>query len=205
MSLAYAERHKVLPVQVSPQEMVVATSEPFETDWIGEVERQTRRKSQVCGEKNWRLHATPPSFTPVQIGVGPRPNLAATAISPISSSWLIWARTRISMPTTRAWCSWWIGCGSTRLSNVPVISIWEPRRDQAVVRFRIDGVLHTVYQIPSGVQAAMTARIKLLARMDAGAPPPARWAHQNTQCAGRRGGDAPFQHAHGFWRKAGDA
>ena len=34
------------------------------------------------------------------------------------------------------------------------------------MRFRIDGVLHTVYQIPPGVQAAMTARIKLLARMD---------------------------------------
>ncbi len=47
MSLAYAERHKVLPVQVSPQEMVVATSEPFETDWIGEVERQTRRKVKL--------------------------------------------------------------------------------------------------------------------------------------------------------------
>src|SRR4029079_16751856 len=42
----------------------------------------------------------------------------------------------------------------------------EPRRDQGVVRFRIDGVLHQVYQIPAGVLAAMTSRIKILARMD---------------------------------------
>ena len=42
----------------------------------------------------------------------------------------------------------------------------EPRREQAVVRFRIDGVLHTVYQLPMSVLVAMTARIKLLARMD---------------------------------------
>jgi general secretion pathway protein E len=42
----------------------------------------------------------------------------------------------------------------------------EPRREQGVIRFRIDGVLHPVYQVPMGVLGAMTARIKLLARMD---------------------------------------
>jgi general secretion pathway protein E len=29
MSAAYAERHRVLPVQVTPTEVVVATAEPF--------------------------------------------------------------------------------------------------------------------------------------------------------------------------------
>jgi len=38
--------------------------------------------------------------------------------------------------------------------------------EQGVVRFRIDGVLHPVYQMPMGVLNAMTARIKLLGRMD---------------------------------------
>ncbi len=42
----------------------------------------------------------------------------------------------------------------------------EPRRDMGVIRFRIDGVLHTVYQVPMTVMSAMTARIKLLGRMD---------------------------------------
>ena len=42
----------------------------------------------------------------------------------------------------------------------------EPRREQGIVRFRIDGVLHQVYQIPPGVLAAMTSRLKILARMD---------------------------------------
>jgi general secretion pathway protein E len=42
----------------------------------------------------------------------------------------------------------------------------EPRRDAGVVRFRIDGVLHQVYAIPSPVLIAMTSRIKLLARME---------------------------------------
>ena len=42
----------------------------------------------------------------------------------------------------------------------------EPRREMGIVRFRIDGVLHQVYQIPSAVFTAITSRIKLLARMD---------------------------------------
>ena len=43
MSAIYAERHKVLPVQVTPREVVVATAEPFMDDWVAEVERQSRR------------------------------------------------------------------------------------------------------------------------------------------------------------------
>jgi general secretion pathway protein E len=42
----------------------------------------------------------------------------------------------------------------------------EPRRDMGAIRFRIDGVLHTVYQVPLAVMSAMTSRIKLLGRMD---------------------------------------
>ena len=42
----------------------------------------------------------------------------------------------------------------------------EPRRDAGLVRFRIDGVLHQVYAIPTPVLVAMTSRIKLLARME---------------------------------------
>ena len=43
MSASYAERHKVLPVQVTAKEVVVATAEPFITDWVAEVERQAKR------------------------------------------------------------------------------------------------------------------------------------------------------------------
>jgi general secretion pathway protein E len=42
----------------------------------------------------------------------------------------------------------------------------EPRREIGIVRFRIDGVLHQVYQIPMSVMAAMINRVKILGRMD---------------------------------------
>ncbi len=42
----------------------------------------------------------------------------------------------------------------------------EPKREQAHVRLRIDGVLHTVYRMPMVVHRAMVSRLKTLARMD---------------------------------------
>jgi len=42
----------------------------------------------------------------------------------------------------------------------------EPRRDTAKIRLRIDGVLHKVYEMPANIAAAVTARFKILGRMD---------------------------------------
>jgi general secretion pathway protein E len=42
----------------------------------------------------------------------------------------------------------------------------EPKRDEVLVRMRIDGVLHTVYKLPKKVHSAIISRIKTLARMD---------------------------------------
>jgi general secretion pathway protein E len=42
----------------------------------------------------------------------------------------------------------------------------EPKRDEAVVRLRIDGVLHPVYRLPRVVHNAVVSRIKTMTRMD---------------------------------------
>lgn len=42
----------------------------------------------------------------------------------------------------------------------------EPKRDVSKVRLRIDGVLHTIYELPKVVHAAMISRIKFLSRLD---------------------------------------
>ena len=42
----------------------------------------------------------------------------------------------------------------------------EPKRDICMVRYRIDGVLHTIYKLPKAVHSAITSRIKGLARLD---------------------------------------
>ncbi len=42
----------------------------------------------------------------------------------------------------------------------------EPKRNISMVRFRIDGSLHTIYNLPKAVHSALVARIKFLARLD---------------------------------------
>jgi general secretion pathway protein E len=42
----------------------------------------------------------------------------------------------------------------------------EPKRDVTVVRFRIDGSLHTIYNLPKAVHSALVSRIKFLSRLD---------------------------------------
>jgi general secretion pathway protein E len=42
----------------------------------------------------------------------------------------------------------------------------EPKRNNSLVRMRIDGTLHTVYKLPKNVHSAIVSRIKNLSRMD---------------------------------------
>ncbi len=42
----------------------------------------------------------------------------------------------------------------------------EPKRDQSLIRFRIDGVLHDIQTMPKIVHAAVTSRIKTMSRLD---------------------------------------
>ncbi|MFO0756667.1 MAG: ATPase, T2SS/T4P/T4SS family [Byssovorax sp.] len=49
-----------------------------------------------------------------------------------------------------------------RVSDIHV----EPRREESIIRMRIDGVLHPIYRIPKAVHAALTNRFKVLARLD---------------------------------------
>jgi general secretion pathway protein E len=42
----------------------------------------------------------------------------------------------------------------------------EPKRDHSEVRFRIDGMLHSIHKIPKQVHPAFVSRIKMLSRMD---------------------------------------
>ena len=42
----------------------------------------------------------------------------------------------------------------------------EPKREHAIIRFRIDGVLHEIQRVPKLVNLAVTSRLKTMCRMD---------------------------------------
>jgi len=42
----------------------------------------------------------------------------------------------------------------------------EPKRDETLIRFRLDGLMHTIYTFPIAAHASFLSRLKMLARMD---------------------------------------
>ena len=167
MSAIYAERHKVLPVQVTPTEVVVATSEPFITDWVSEVERQAKRSVRL-------VVANPVDITKYTAEFFSLAKSVKAAIKSGGNSGGASFEQLVELNKTNKQLDandqgvvqvvdWlWQYAFDQRASDIHL----EPRREQGVIRFRIDGMLHLVYQLPMAVHNAMTARIKLLGRMD---------------------------------------
>ena len=168
VSNAYASRFRILPVAVGVNEVTVATAEPFALEWQEELERILRI----------RIHAVVANPLDILRYLAEFYNLARSVKHAIDL--------HKSLPTgiTNYEQLVQLGrSGSIDANDQAIVTIvdWllqyafeqrasdihiEPRRDVSHVRFRIDGVLHPVYQTPMAVMAAITSRIKLLARMD---------------------------------------
>ncbi|PZO20097.1 MAG: type II secretion system protein E [Burkholderiales bacterium] len=166
MSAAYAERHKVLPVQVSPTEVVVATAEPYIRDWVPEVQRQTRKNVRLVLASPQAISTFTAEFFALAKSVRAASKSGAQGgfgsfeqLVELGKANKLDANDQ-GVVQVVDWL--WQYAFDQRASDIHL----EPRREQGVIRFRIDGVLHPVYQMPIGVLTAMTARIKLLGRMD---------------------------------------
>ncbi len=167
MSAAYAERHRVLPVQVSPAEVVIATSEPFVADWVPEVERQAKRRvrrvmSNPLDIQRFTVEffALAKSVRAAQKAGGNQGAASFEQLVELNKSNKLLDANDQGVVQVVDWL--WQYAFDQRASDIHL----EPRREQGVIRFRIDGMLQPVYQLPMGVMNAITARIKLLGRMD---------------------------------------
>ncbi len=168
MSNAYATRFKILPVEINTREVVIATSEPYLRQWETELKPILRLEIR-------RVIANPVDIARYQVEFY---NLARSikgaSRSTGSGSGLANFEQLVEMGQANRQLDandqhvvhvvdWlWQYAFDQRASDIHI----EPRRDSGIVRFRIDGVLHQVYQIPMPVMTAMTSRIKILGRMD---------------------------------------
>jgi general secretion pathway protein E len=148
--------------------VVVATAEPFITDWVAEVERQSRRSvRRVVASPGEIARFTAEFLRAGQVGaLGDevrRRNSGGASFEQLVELGKTNKQLDANDQGVVQVVDWlWQYAFDQRASDIHL----EPRREQGVIRFRIDGVLHPVYQMPMGVLNAMTARIKLLGRMD---------------------------------------
>jgi general secretion pathway protein E len=164
MSSAYATTYSILPVAVSGSEVTIATCEPFLGGWEREIEQITKKavRKVVASPLDVARYTT--EFYKLAASVR---GAAKTGAQPLVSSFeqLVELGGKVEANDAHVVhiVDWLLQYAfDQRASDIHL----EPKRDMAVVRFRIDGVLHQVYQVPANVLPAMTSRIKLLGRMD---------------------------------------
>jgi general secretion pathway protein E len=169
MSRAFAERHRILAVEVSPDEVVIASGEPFITSWEANLEHVLRKRvRRVLTDPRAIARHTAEFYT--MAGSVRGAGSADRVDSGVGVSNLEQMLELGSMKEPDAndqhivnIVDWLLQYAfEQRASDIHI----EPRREVGNVRFRIDGVLHSVYELPQQVCAAVTSRIKILGRMD---------------------------------------
>lgn len=167
VSYAYAKRFNILPIKVEDNLITVATAEPFQKEWEQEL-------SRING-KNFTLVVANPDdiqrylleFYTVSRSVKKAEDSAETgsnignleALMELGRAGKLDANDQHVINIV----DWLLQYAfDQRASDIHL----EPRRDTGNVRFRIDGVMHEVYQVPAAVMAAVSSRIKILGRMD---------------------------------------
>jgi general secretion pathway protein E len=169
MSAGYAARFNILPLELTATTLVVATAEPFLLEWETEIAKISRRQIVLVIANPLDIAQYISQFF----------SLAKSIKSANKSTGQDLAlRNNFEQLVELGKSNKQLDANDQHVVNI-VDWLWqyafeqrasdihlEPKRDVALIRFRIDGVLHQVYQVPAVVMIAMTARIKLLGRMD---------------------------------------
>jgi general secretion pathway protein E len=170
MSVNYATRFRILPIEIKAGEVVIATSEPYLVEWIPEMQRMWRRDvRRVFANPNDVTRYIAEFFSLARSVKGAAAKGGAASqnsfeqlveLGNAKSAGKQFDSNDAHIIQIVDWL--WQYAFDQRASDIHL----EPRREVGVVRFRIDGVLHQVYQVPTSVMSAMTSRVKLLGRMD---------------------------------------
>ena len=169
VTASYAAWNRILPVSITAEQVVFATSEPYLTSWIEElggiIKREIvrvmanprdieRYRKEFFGVSNSVKGASNTEGNKRLFGLG---NLEA--LVELGKSGQIDANDSHIVHIV----DWLLQYAfDQRASDIHL----EPRREVGNIRFRIDGVMHPVYQVPALVMTAVTSRIKILGRMD---------------------------------------
>lgn len=168
VSSAYATRFGILAVRVTASEIVFATTEPFLREWEKEIESITKKRIRRVISNPVDVARYLVEFYNLARSVKKAAQQGNQSAGLSSFEQLVeLGRSNRQFDANDQHIvnivDWlWQYAFEQRASDIHI----EPRRELGIVRFRIDGVLHQVYQIPMSVMAAMVSRIKILGRMD---------------------------------------
>ncbi|MDR6712352.1 general secretion pathway protein E [Pseudomonas hunanensis] len=162
ISRDFAKRHGILAIADDQHSITVASAQPYQREWENDLTRSlgkpVRRviaspvQIRQLGQSLFRLaHSVQGAGLQQDGGLGELEQLLEQAHNGAEDAHIVHI------------VDWLLQYAiEQRASDIHL----EPRREQGQLRYRIDGLLHTVYAFPAGVTLALVSRLKHLARMD---------------------------------------
>jgi general secretion pathway protein E len=167
VSYAYASRCGILPVQSTPGGVVFAVKDPFDVLWMRDLELGIKLPMKRVFANPLDIDRYLVEFYAIARSVKltgqerskPAELRNLEQLTELSRAGKLTAEDQHVV----AIVDWLLQYAfDSRASDIHL----EPRRETGNVRFRIDGVLHDVYQFPAPLMPAVTSRIKILGRLD---------------------------------------
>lgn len=166
MSFAFAKRHNILCVEVGTEFITVACNQPYNNSWVEQLEHVARKKVK-------RVFSFPGDVDKARTEIYALSRSISGAKSmpggsSVSNFEQLLELGKLKDPEANDQhiiniVDWLLQYAfDQRASDIHL----EPRRETGKLRFRIDGILHTVYELPKGVATAVLSRMKILGRMD---------------------------------------
>lgn len=168
MSYAFAQRHKILAVAQDVSSVTIVSAQPFVRGWEANLSHVLRRdiRRMVANPADIRRFSS--EFYRLARSVSGASGQEYVASSGGNFEQLLKLGASDQEPDANDAhivniVDWLFQYAfQQRASDIHI----EPRREQGKVRFRIDGILHSVYQFPPQVTLAIISRLKTLGRMN---------------------------------------
>jgi general secretion pathway protein E len=164
----FAMKHLVLPIEVSNGYMTVATPNPFDMEAMGDIAQVSHMKvNPVISTKTDIIKLIGEFYGFKRSIMAAETQFAGPSLDLGNLEQFVRLRSPEDLLSddqhiVNAVDHLFSYAFDQRASDIHI----EPKREKSIVRFRIDGALHTVYELPKNVHPAITSRIKTIARLD---------------------------------------
>jgi general secretion pathway protein E len=164
----FAERHLLVAVGETKEELTIAMADPWDTELVGSIERVKGKRMRVVVAQKSAVLGIIVEFHGFRRSMAAAEEEFRSELPDLGNLEQLYEQTDTGdldandQPIVRA--VWYLlnYAFEQRASDIHL----EPKRDEGWVRMRIDGVLHRVHRLPKVVLPALVSRMKMLARMD---------------------------------------
>ncbi len=167
MSRPFARRHRMIPLEFTNGKLRVACANPYDLEGIDQLRRIAGRELEFVVAAEPEVLKAITEFYGLRHSVKKAERDLSSGIDLGNLEALVSMKSEAELESSdqhvvNAVEFMLQHAFDSRASDIHL----EPKRDDALIRFRIDGVLHDIQKMPKVVHRAVVSRIKTMARLD---------------------------------------